>query len=72
MAEKYKSWFLGLFGGWNFNTEDSGSVASKTLVSNHQTTQCNNPEHHNFYFSTVKTFNYVPSYSLFNIKLSVL
>jgi hypothetical protein len=38
----------------NFKPEDGGSTASKMLVSNHQTTLCNNPENQDFYFSTVK------------------
>jgi hypothetical protein len=33
----------------NLNPEDRGSTASKTLVSNHLTTWCNNPENHDFY-----------------------
>jgi hypothetical protein len=32
-----------------FNPEDEDSTASETLVSNHQTTQRNNPENHDFY-----------------------
>jgi len=42
----------------NFNTKDGGSMASKMLVSNPQTTWHNNPENHDFYFSAVKTMSY--------------
>jgi len=40
------------------NPEDGSNTASETLVSNHQTTRCNSPENHDFYFSVVKASNY--------------
>jgi hypothetical protein len=39
----------------NFSPEVGGSTASEMLVSNHQTTQCNNLENY-FYFSAMKTW----------------
>jgi len=42
----------------NFNPEDGGSMASETLVYNHQTTQHNNPENHDFCLFNVRTLNY--------------
>jgi hypothetical protein len=39
-----------------FNPEDGGSIASETLVSNHQTTG-RNPENRDFYFFAMKTSN---------------
>jgi len=46
--------FLGCYSGFisliiNINTEDGGITASEMLVSIHQTTQCSNPENHDFY-----------------------